>query len=840
MHANTHNQPSAFRPLFPGMGESVARRTILRELLTDEERDHLRVSLVKGKGTLFFSPADADFSAWVAACMNSGLHVQMDSGAKPMGRPPRTRIETWGDVADRVAEGNASLVPGSNDDRQAMRAHLANGSLLLSGRHLQHGDARQSTRPLEVFSNCSTAATSFLLLRLLLNGSGVGSSYDDDLRVVDWSYMPGVLNVLSETHPDFHYGEDVSAEEARHLYANCDRHVIWHDVGDTREGWSKTVEVVESLAYGGDHSDTLVIFNWSLVRHRGSPIMGMQGRPSSGPRPMMHALDKVARIKHMGMRPWKQAIFIDHFLSEPVLVGGARRAARIATKSWRDKDIIEFIHIKRPTEYAGLTSEEIALLRAEVGDHNERVHQTGEGFARFAPRPNLWSSNNSVMLDAEFFELLNGNSKSKTARQARRVWEAMTAAAYFDGTGEPGALMADRLPSNREGLEAMRGALIPNAGVSDEGLRLLDDIFNVALRRRYLMIVNPCGEISLSVFGGYCVIADCVPFFASTLAEGLEAMVLAARALIRTNTMQAVYSAEVARTNRIGVGLTGVHEFAWKFFAIGFRDLIRPDAATLATHGGEDALALCDTLRLHPDASVRAAAFWLWLGHCSREVVAAADAYADKLGVSRPHTVLTIKPAGTTSKLFGITEGWHLPALAHYLRYVQYRHGDATVERDRTCGYPVIDHLRTYPGHSIVGYPTRGAIADLGMGDAMVTAGEASMGDQYTWLRLGERFWLFGDNAHPERGNQISYTLKYDPLTTSYEDFTAQYLAHQPDVRACSVMPQEPFQRSPYEYLPETPIDAAEYARLMAGITRITEEGVDEAHLLCAGGACPI
>ena len=31
---------------------------------------------------------------------------------------------------------------------------------------------------------------------------------------------------------------------------------------------------------------------------------------------------------------------------------------------------------------------------------------------------------------------------------------------------------------------------------------------------------------------------------------------------------------EVKRTNRIGVGLTGVHEFAWKFFGYGFLDLL--------------------------------------------------------------------------------------------------------------------------------------------------------------------------------------------------------------------------------------------------------------------------
>ena len=50
-----------------------------------------------------------------------------------------------------------------------------------------------------------------------------------------------------------------------------------------------------------------------------------------------------------------------------------------------------------------------------------------------------------------------------------------------------------------------------------------------------------------------------------------------------------------------------------------------------------------------------------------------AGAYADELGRVHPTTVTTVKPAGTTSKLFGLTEGAHLPARRHYLRWVQFK-----------------------------------------------------------------------------------------------------------------------------------------------------------------------
>ena len=58
-------------------------------------------------------------------------------------------------------------------------------------------------------------------------------------------------------------------------------------------------------------------------------------------------------------------MLVDHHLSVEVQVGGASRAARMATKSWRDAGVLRFIR------------------------------QKTEG--------GLWTANNSVMVDAEFW-----------------------------------------------------------------------------------------------------------------------------------------------------------------------------------------------------------------------------------------------------------------------------------------------------------------------------------------------------------------------------------------------------------------------------------------------------
>ena len=42
--------------------------------------------------------------------------------------------EDWGDVADRVADGNCSLVPSGAKDLVTFKAHLHNATILMSGR----------------------------------------------------------------------------------------------------------------------------------------------------------------------------------------------------------------------------------------------------------------------------------------------------------------------------------------------------------------------------------------------------------------------------------------------------------------------------------------------------------------------------------------------------------------------------------------------------------------------------------------------------------------------------------------------------------------------------------
>ena len=313
--------------------------------------------------------------------------------------------EDWGDVATRVALGNSLLHPTGEDDRLEVEEAIANGSLLTAGRHLQHGDITQPSKNLELFSNCATACTSFLKFLLLLNGSGVGRNYSDDVMVVDWRDMPHLFCILSKQHPDYKEYEGVNGSKVKiiakeDIEAYPENADVYHVIEDSREGWAKALEILETAAFQKRKHDYFV-FDFTEIRCAGTPIRGMQNRPASGPLPLMYAFIHSAYLKYQDFPIWKQTMILDHFMSECVANGGARRSSRIAVKYWTDEDIIEFITIKRTN-------------------------------------PWLWSSNNSIGVDQSFWD------DSQTEGTLANEVFLLATKCIFE-SGEPGFINLDQL-----------------------------------------------------------------------------------------------------------------------------------------------------------------------------------------------------------------------------------------------------------------------------------------------------------------------------------------------------------------------------------------------------------
>ena len=717
-------------------------------------------------------------------------------------RLPEGRKQTWEERVTEVVEGNVALAKHfkglevSSADKVEFLELMKRGVLPMSGRHLQHGDKGQIGRLGENYTNCSTSAFSFLKFWLLMKGSGVGRLYDEDVCLVDWSKAPKITLALDQTHPDWTqdlYDRGViSRGEARFLAKNALTNVLYHAVEDSAEGWAEVIQILESEAYyssrpGESLEDSAVshcIFDFSKVRGKGSPIRGQQNRPASGPVPFMTAVQNVSSITaQIGMSKWEQAMRIDHELAACVVVGGIRRSARIALKTWDDPGIEDFILIKNS------------------GD--------------------LWSANNSVVTTDEFWTAVrktyddhqeDTSALTEKEKLATAVFYLAATTAYTKNTGEPSFFNSDNISKDCKGLENVNVNYLSRKVRSDLKFsertdKLVNDLLEKAVTHKTLYICNPCGEIPLAMFGGYCVIGDICAARANNTEDLERAAVAAAKALVRVNLMPFLYEGEVKRTNRIGVSLTGLHEFAFNVFGLTWDDLTGP---------------LEDVQH-----------FWNALGSARASVESALERYCAELGVNMPSTYMTIKPSGTVSKVLDCTEGAHLPAYGYYMRWVMFPSDGEEFSNLRARGYPTKDVGTTYYGQSIVGFPTRTRIAEL-MGDKVTKAGEASIESQYVWIQRLEEYWL----GEEEQGGQVSYTLKFSKDAVDLTDFLETLLKYQPKVRCCAIMPQVDL--SAYAYQPEEKISKEEYIETGLRIVRVAKESYDKERLTCEGGACPI
>ena len=181
------SQPSLTpaRTYAKGIGDAVADRTVNRKV-TRPVTPYLKTIEIPRRDDMAL---DHEVDEW---CRSNHLVIEsyhVEYGDDLIVRAQlnvvgHIEVEKWEDVAQRVATGSAMLHPQIADtpmievarQRQAefdkMHHHLRQASILMSGRHLQHGDETQPSRNMEVFTNCSTAASTFLTFYLLLNGSG--------------------------------------------------------------------------------------------------------------------------------------------------------------------------------------------------------------------------------------------------------------------------------------------------------------------------------------------------------------------------------------------------------------------------------------------------------------------------------------------------------------------------------------------------------------------------------------------------------------------------------------------------------------------------------------------
>ncbi len=720
--------------------------------------------------------------------------------------------ESLNQMATRVAAGNCLL----NTDFEKIHGYLMQGSFLPGGRHLANGDIDQPSRNMEIYTNCSSAHTTFMQVYLLLNGSGVGRDYSSNLMTVDWSLAPELVCMLDSKHPNYDYSNNYvkSVDYGMKLAELSGRSYTVHKVADSREGWAYAIGLWEYAAYNatktGTKDESLLILDFSEVRAKGKPIGGMQSRPASGPIPLIVALMECNVVRKIISKRWMQAMIIDHYLAVCVLHGGVRRSAKLDVMYWNDPDIEEFITFKRNNNYYNKFGETLSKYIDEFG--------TSESV--------FTSSNNSILVDSIFWNyILDNNSidkynsayeyDSSNTINANKIFDLVTTCQYYDRNGEPGFINYDKLANFNEPVtDTIYSGKLDSSLFSD----YVNAATNAFRNHVTSIICNPCTEIALKATEGFCNIGSVSPFYCTSIEQAHDVFKLMTRFLIRVNLLPSVYSNEVKRTNRIGVGLTAVLEFAYKFFNYTFYDLIDEEKS-------QD--------------------FWNTLKEFNRTVNLEAIRYSKELGLNEPHTTTTIKPDGTVSKLRVLTEGCHLPKAYRYLRNTQFNSSDPVLDIYRKAGYMVRD-LKSYSNTSIVSFPVTMALSELNIPeDKQIISKDVHIKDHFKWISLLEKYWISGD--YPEKGNQISYTASVDCDKVSFEEYKETIKEWMPKVKVCSIFPETADSLSSFEYLPNEYISKENYDKYVDHISTTTvtsginiSQAISEHELVCASGVCPI
>ena len=470
-----------------------------------------------------------------------------------------------------------------------------------------------------------------------------------------------------------------------------------------------------------------------------APIRGMQGRPASGPVSLLRAFLNIRRhvidpARAPILRRWQRR-GSRRCCSTIICRWKCRSAAPAARRAWRPS----------PGATPACCASSAPRRRAGCGPPTTPSWWTpSSGTACAAGDP-------ADPLTAHAARGVPGGDPLRLGQRRARLHQRRPAGGppHRLGPAPPGgSRTAASFRSARYQVDRGRGA----AGGPDARGRPSAD---------FPATTNPCGEITLHVTGGYCVIADFAPLLACPVRVGRcrarRAAAGGRRAVGRAGggrgaarralpdarqPMDSLYAEEVARTNRMGIGPTGLHEWAWLRFGLGFADLLDEDARG----------AVLDHARRT----------------CRRWPRTRATPTPRELGLRRPVTVTTVKPSGTISKLFGLTEGAHLPArrAVSALGAVQgharpgHRRVDwpapircsPTTPRAATrCAT-----LRSFPGMTDRRLPDRAADhAAWASAERLVTAPEATPDAALPLARLLERHWIGAT-----QGNQVSYTLK--------------------------------------------------------------------------------
>ncbi|MHB1712729.1 MAG: ribonucleoside-triphosphate reductase, adenosylcobalamin-dependent [Acidimicrobiales bacterium] len=324
------------------------------------------------------------------------------------------RRETWAETVRRVVNGSLSYIDPEHwqtDEPEDLFDLIYNFKAIPAGRHLWV----TGTDVAHFSKNCWAAGHVFrtsahfaFLASRLFEGGGVGSNYSADVLAAT-SPIVGTLDLSFACHPEHEDYDKVAAVVgegldtvtpsaprraagiaihpgslyAGSINAGVIRTSTLMVVDDSREGWVDVwSRLIDLSTQPGHHTVKVDVSN---VRPYGATLKTFGGTASGPEALVVSSLAITAVLNRAAARggplTGMEAMQIDHEIASAVVAGGSRRSARMSLLSWKDPQIMEFIHCKANPAMHWTTNISVEIdddFHAALADPAHALHDRAE------------------------------------------------------------------------------------------------------------------------------------------------------------------------------------------------------------------------------------------------------------------------------------------------------------------------------------------------------------------------------------------------------------------------------------------------------------------------------
>ena len=196
-----------------------------------------------------------------------------------------------------------------------------------------------------------------------------------------------------------------------------------YKVEDTREGWVKTVEFVLNGFFEGSE---IPVFDYSLIRPAGSPLVVMGGT-APGPQPLIDGVKNLIDILTPNIgKPISEELIVDifNFVGKCVVSGGIRRTAQIMFGEPNSK---EYLSLKDPeTKSVELMDRRWASNNSVFGKIGMSYKNTAKLTAKNGEPGYIWlqnMQNYGRMKDTPDYKDINAKGSNPCSEQTLESYE---------------------------------------------------------------------------------------------------------------------------------------------------------------------------------------------------------------------------------------------------------------------------------------------------------------------------------------------------------------------------------------------------------------------------------